>query len=128
MAEPTASPSAVCWMAQCQSMMSGRHTGVREDGGGSGFRPSPVQPVIGVQTDLLCGDTSSLCPLHSSTAIPPQTIGESCPSLSCNTSASDTFTLGVLKVSCCEGCIEGGYSVLTAFIDRNRCSIPESLC
>lgn len=48
-------------------MMSGRHSGVREDGGGSGFRPSPVQPVIGVQTDLLGGDTPQPPPLDCNT-------------------------------------------------------------
>lgn len=81
---------------------------VSEDGGGSGFLPSPVQPVIGVQTDLPGSDTSSLSLLHPWTALPTQTIGESCLSLSCNTGVTDTFTLGLLKVSCCESWIQGG--------------------
>lgn len=83
---------------------------VSEDGGGSGFLPSPVQPVIGVQTDLPGSDTSSLSLLHPWTALPTQTIGESCLSLSCNTGVTDTFTLGLLKVSCCESWIGGWIS------------------
>lgn len=80
----TTSPSAVCCVAPCQSTMSDRHSGAREDGGGSGFRPLTCTACYWRQTGVLGGDASE----------PTQTIGESCPSFSRHSGVSDTLTTG----------------------------------
>lgn len=115
-------------MAPCQSMMSDRHTG------------RVKMEAVQVSSPHLCSllleckqvySAVTRSPSPSSiprTALPSQTMGESCLSLSCNTGASDTLTLGLLKVSCCEGWIGGGgwgYPTMTTFTDRNRRNIPE---